>query len=57
MAGRGTDIILGGNPEYLAREELTNQGHNLEFDLNPDQQNHLQQLVQNPRKLPRKNML
>ncbi len=22
MAGRGTDIILGGNPEYLAREEM-----------------------------------
>lgn len=26
MAGRGTDIILGGNPEYLAREELARQG-------------------------------
>ena len=23
MAGRGTDILLGGNPEYLAYEELT----------------------------------
>ncbi len=22
MAGRGTDILLGGNPEYLAKEEL-----------------------------------
>jgi preprotein translocase subunit SecA len=22
MAGRGTDILLGGNPEYLAREQL-----------------------------------
>ena len=22
MAGRGTDILLGGNPEYLARQEL-----------------------------------
>ena len=22
MAGRGTDIILGGNPEYLAWDEL-----------------------------------
>ena len=22
MAGRGTDILLGGNPEYLAREKL-----------------------------------
>ena len=26
MAGRGTDIILGGNPEYLAKEELLRQG-------------------------------
>ena len=25
MAGRGTDIILGGNPEYLAREQLINE--------------------------------
>ena len=26
MAGRGTDILLGGNPEYLAKEELDRQG-------------------------------
>ncbi len=26
MAGRGTDILLGGNAEYLAKEELDNQG-------------------------------
>jgi preprotein translocase subunit SecA len=26
MAGRGTDIILGGNPEYLAAAELRQQG-------------------------------
>ena len=25
MAGRGTDILLGGNAEYLAKEELTNR--------------------------------
>jgi preprotein translocase subunit SecA len=25
MAGRGTDILLGGNPEYLAKEKLRNQ--------------------------------
>lgn len=25
MAGRGTDILLGGNAEYLAKEELENQ--------------------------------
>ena len=22
MAGRGTDIMLGGNPEYLAKNEM-----------------------------------
>ena len=27
MAGRGTDIILGGNPEYLALEELRSEGY------------------------------
>ena len=27
MAGRGTDIILGGNPEYLARAELRKKGY------------------------------
>ena len=26
MAGRGTDILLGGNPEYLAKEELERKG-------------------------------
>ena len=26
MAGRGTDIILGGNPGYLARQEMLSQG-------------------------------
>ena len=26
MAGRGTDILLGGNPEFLARRELLNGG-------------------------------
>lgn len=26
MAGRGTDILLGGNPEYMAFEELKNKG-------------------------------
>lgn len=27
MAGRGTDIVLGGNPEYLAKEKLENLGY------------------------------
>ncbi len=26
MAGRGTDILLGGNPEYMAKEELVARG-------------------------------
>ena len=31
MAGRGTDILLGGNPEFLAREHLKKQ------EVNPDE--------------------
>ena len=27
MAGRGTDIILGGNPEFMALEELRKEGY------------------------------
>ena len=27
MAGRGTDIMLGGNPEYLAKAEMRKQGY------------------------------
>ncbi|HIQ31381.1 MAG TPA: preprotein translocase subunit SecA [Aquifex aeolicus] len=30
MAGRGTDILLGGNPEYLAREIIRSWGKNPE---------------------------
>jgi preprotein translocase subunit SecA len=30
MAGRGTDIVLGGNLEHLAREELLRQGYESE---------------------------
>lgn len=26
MAGRGTDIMLGGNPEYMAKKEMRKQG-------------------------------
>jgi preprotein translocase subunit SecA len=32
MAGRGVDIILGGNPEMLARHEAVAQGVDLETD-------------------------
>jgi len=27
MAGRGTDILLGGNPEYLAKQQMTKEGY------------------------------
>lgn len=27
MAGRGTDILLGGNPEFLAREMLAGKDY------------------------------
>ena len=27
MAGRGTDIILGGNPEFEAKKEMEKQGY------------------------------
>jgi preprotein translocase subunit SecA len=32
MAGRGTDIVLGGNPEYLAASELRQRGVEPETD-------------------------
>jgi len=35
MAGRGVDILLGGNPEGLARDALRRQGHDLQ-DLDPE---------------------
>lgn len=28
MAGRGTDILLGGNPEYMAKQKLKELGYN-----------------------------
>lgn len=36
MAGRGTDILLGGNPEFLARENLKRREINPD-DATPDQ--------------------
>ena len=32
MAGRGTDILLGGNPEALAEDILRNRGYNPDMD-------------------------
>ena len=36
MAGRGTDILLGGNPEVMAAESLHKQGTNV-LDATPEQ--------------------
>ena len=36
MAGRGTDILLGGNPEVLAAEILHKQGTNV-LEASPEQ--------------------
>lgn len=35
MAGRGTDILLGGNPEFLAKQELAEQNQDWR-DLDPE---------------------
>jgi preprotein translocase subunit SecA len=43
MAGRGVDILLGGNPEGLARRDLRAQG--LDPDL-PEHQEQLEELVE-----------
>ena len=31
MAGRGTDILLGGNPEFMAKKEMRKQGYSEEL--------------------------
>mgnify|MGYP000668297057 CR=1 FL=1 len=36
MAGRGTDILLGGNPDELVRERLEHEGLTME-DVTPEQ--------------------
>ncbi len=41
MAGRGVDILLGGNPEYLARQEMAARGWDndryLLFEMDPEE--------------------
>ena len=41
MAGRGVDIMLGGNPEYLARQEMAARGWDndryLLFEMDPEE--------------------
>lgn len=36
MAGRGTDIVLGGNPDYMAKHELRKQGFSEELIIQCD---------------------
>lgn len=38
MAGRGTDIMLGGNPEFLAQKYLLKEGFNFEAAAEPGDQ-------------------
>ena len=51
MAGRGTDIMLGGNPEFLAKQEMAHQGYDANqielatsFVQTTDEQRELQQV-------------
>ena len=48
MAGRGTDILLGGNAEYLAKEELDKKGITQE---NPNWEELKNQALENARKI------
>ena len=48
MAGRGTDILLGGNPEFLAKEDLKKQ--EVDPDLNLDYEFKLKELKDEYRK-------
>ncbi len=49
MAGRGVDILLGGNPEGLARRQVTDQGHNPALlDLDPGDPAVFEQLEADP---------
>jgi preprotein translocase subunit SecA len=49
MAGRGVDILLGGNPEGLARREVTTLGHNPALlDLDPGDPAVFEQLENDP---------
>jgi preprotein translocase subunit SecA len=49
MAGRGVDILLGGNPEGLARREVAKAGHNIALlDLDAGDPEVFHQLEENP---------
>lgn len=49
MAGRGTDILLGGNAEYLAKEELISKG--ITPETTPDYETIKNQVLERTRKL------
>ena len=51
MAGRGTDILLGGNPEYLAKEDLEKRGISQE---NSDYEEQKNQALKEARELTEK---
>ena len=51
MAGRGTDILLGGNAEYLAKEELDKKGITKE---NPDYENLKNEALEKARQITQK---
>ena len=48
MAGRGTDILLGGNAEYLAKEELDSKGIR---PCNPDYENLKNEALERARRI------
>jgi preprotein translocase subunit SecA len=48
MAGRGTDILLGGNAEYLAKSNLDEQGID---ESNPDYENLKNQALEEARRI------
>ncbi len=49
MAGRGVDILLGGNPDGLARRQATDQGHNPALlDMDPGDPAVFEQLEADP---------
>ncbi|MBE7705164.1 MAG: preprotein translocase subunit SecA [Cyanobacteria bacterium SIG29] len=49
MAGRGTDILLGGNAEYLAKEELLSKG--ITPETTPNYEEIKNSVLENTRKL------
>ena len=51
MAGRGTDILLGGNAEYLAKSNLDEQGID---ESNPDYENLKNQALEQAREITEK---